>query len=505
MVIHMKSSPELVLEYQKTKNAIKKAVQTGTQFIFNCMVDGKVPSYSPSSRKFGLWPAAEMANFLISNQILPKTCSSQIDFIIDFLLSKFKSFSDGTGAWHATVNGTKEYYSSQTTGYCAYVLKLYYNEFLADDRRNKIKDIISQAEKYIVSQQQDAGFWTPSSSSGDTMSKDGINYSDFFYSYYSYFGIKASSQYDREESAVIDNALAKAKNYFYNFALNLIQSYNTQEITDSAKIVLLSNVSKVLQVLNDFDDENLTGTVAELHRISLEIFDIVNKNDFTCSSVTLDRLDAESQRTYHNNTPFDVYFALREEKISAKNLLLVVEWYLKHQDIVEGCWYLNADANTNQSTWTTIEALLVLSDAYDMISEELYLRELQSFDVQQKEYDQLIQETKNERATLSGKGEKYKQALDSSVKLIKKRNNILMGFSVGISILISIVGFIVLLIVVTKGIDSTMETVINVVLFGLGVNAIFQGIIFIVQAVKKKVKELDDLLEESNNINLDKQ
>ena len=111
MVIHMKSSPELVLEYQKTKNAIKKAVQTGTQFIFNCMVDGKVPSYSPSSRKFGLWPAAEMANFLISNQILPKTCSSQIDFIIDFLLSKFKSFSDGTGAWHATVNGTKEYYS----------------------------------------------------------------------------------------------------------------------------------------------------------------------------------------------------------------------------------------------------------------------------------------------------------------------------------------------------------------------------------------------------------
>lgn len=285
---------------------------------------------------------------------------------------------------------------------------------------------------------------------------------------------------------------------------DIIYSMNPQEITDIAKTVLLSNISKVLQVLNDFDDERLMETIAELHRISLEIFDVVNKNDFSCSSVTLDRLDAESQKVYHNNTPFDVYFALREEKISAKNLLLVVEWYLKHQDIVKGCWYLNADPNTNQSTWTTIEALLVLSDAYDMLSEEIYLREIQSLGLRQQEHTQLIKEIEDEKAALLEKGEIYKQNLDLSIKLIKKRNKILMGISVGISILISIVCFIVFLIVVTKGMNSTIETVIVVVLFGLGVNAIFQGILFLVQAVKKKVKELDDLLEESNNISLDK-
>lgn len=497
----MRSSDELVAEFQKTKHAIKKAVQTGTQFIFNCMVDGKVPSYTPRSKRFGLWPAAEMANFLISNQLLPKTCGSQIDSIIDFLKSKFKLFADGTGAWHATVNGTKEYYSSQTTGYCVYVLKLYYNDFLAYERRKEIRDIISQAEKYIVSRQQDTGFWTPSSATSDVANNDGINYADFFYSYYSYFGIKHLPNYKRDDSAIVDNALTRAKSYFYKFALNLIQTYDQQELTDSAKTILLSNVSKVLQVLNDFDDENLIETIAELHRISLEIFDVVNKNGFTCSSVTLDRLDSDSQRTYHNNTPFDVYFALREEKISANNLFEVVDWYLSHQDIVTGCWYLNADSNTNQSTWTTIEALLVLSDAYDILSEELYLRELHSFHARQKELDDYRSVIETEKAVLLEENENNKQKFDLDIKKIKKRNNTLLGLSVGISIVFSLICLALFICVVTMEMNPTLSTFIEVIIFSLAGNAIFQAITFIVQVAKKRITVLTD----PNNSGLDNQ
>lgn len=497
----MKSNPELVLEFQKTKTDIKKAVLAGTQFIFNCMTDGKVPSYSPSSRKFGLWPAAEMANFLISNQILPKTCSNQIDSIIDFLISKFKAFSDGTGAWHATVNGTREYYSSQTTGYCAYVLKLYYNEFLTNERKNKIKNIITQSEKYIISKQQDAGFWTPCSSTSDTVGTDGINYADFFYSYHSYIGIKILPQYNYERSNIVLSALSKAKGYFYKFADHLIQSYKQQTLSDSAKIVLLSNISKVLQVLNDFDEENIKSVIAELHRISLEIFDIVNRNDFMSSAVTLDRLDTDSQRTYHNNTPFDVYFALREEKISAQNLLRVVDWYLNNQDAVKECWYLNADPNTNQSTWTTIEALLVLSDAYDMLSEELYLREFQSLE------DELKKNEAEKTALLKTKEqykqeiEQYEQKLNLNIKKIKKQNKIWMGVSVGISIFISVICFVLFVCVVSIGMNPVLEKFIDVVIFSLVGNAIFQVIAIVIQIAAKGVKELEinDLENNSDN------
>lgn len=482
--MHMKSSAELVLEFQNTKNDIKKAVKAGTKFIFNCMVDGKVPSYSPSSKKFGLWPAAEMANFLITNHILPKTCGSQIDSIIDFLVGRFKKFPDGTGAWHATVNGTRDYYSSQTSGYCAYVLKLYYNEFLDEERRQTIKDIIIRSEKYIISKQQNAGFWTPCDTVSDLGCADGINYADFFYSYHSYLGIKSLPQYYRENSNIVSNAINKAKGYFHKFAQYLILSYTQQQMADSAKIVLLSNISKVLQILNDFDDENIKREIAELHRISSEIFDIVAKNDFMSSSVTLDRLDADSQRTYHNNTPFDVYFALREEKISAQNLLQVVNWYLKKQDALNYCWYLNADSNTNQSTWTTIEALLVLSDAYDMLSEELYLRELQLLEMDQEEIS-------DEKVALLKVDEDYKQKFDLRIKRIKRYYRIWMGVSVGISIIISAICFVLFVCIDSIGLTPVIDKIIEVVIFSLVGNAIFQVIVFVIQLAAKGTKKLE--------------
>ncbi len=496
----MKSSQELVAEYQGLKCDIEEAVRKGTQFIFNCMDQGRVPSYNQHTKQYGLWPTAEMAEFLLSNQILPKTCSNQIDSIIDFLLSKFKSFPDGSGAWLATVNGTTEYYSAQITGYCTYVLKLYYNEFLADERRNRIREVINQAEKFIISKQQETGFWTPDSPIGEKINNNGINDPDFFYSYHAYLAIKELQQYHREKSRSIENALAQAKLYFKEYANYRIADYKSRELTDTEKCELLSYISKALQVLNDFKDDNLESTIAELHNISLEIFDVAKKNNFYCSDLTLNRVPHGSQRGFHNNTPYDVYFALREEKISAQNLLEVVNWYLNHQTDI-GCWYLNGKNEDNNSTWTTTEGLLVLSDAYYMLSEELYLREQQSLDVMQKEYDSYREKIENEKTALLGQNEKYEKTLDSHIKVIKKRNKILLGVSVGASILISIVCFIIFLNVVNLEMDPMLNTFIVVVLLGLGVNAIFQCGLFIWGLVKKKVKELDDMLKDFDGNN----
>ena len=214
--------------------------------------------------------------------------------------------------------------------------------------------------------------------------------------------------------------------------------------------------------------------------------------------MTLDRLDKGTQRTYTNNTPFDTYFALREEKISANNLLEIVEWYLENQNDASGCWYLNADPKMNINTWTTIEALLALSDAYDLLTEEIYLREVQQLDAEQVKYVNYTAITEKAERVLQ---EKY----NKNIKTIKKRDKILLVTSVGISIVISIVCLIIFLIVVTKGMNSTLKTVIEVVIGGLAVNAIFQGILFVCNRVNKKVKEYDKSLEESDNINSDNQ
>lgn len=474
---------------KELKKGIEEKVQQGAKFIFDCMKDGKVPSYRPKDEQYGLWTPAEMACFLLTNHILPKTCSQKIEQIIDFLIS---NFDRNIGAWPATINGTQEYFSAHMTGYCTYVLKLYSNEFLEDDRKDDIQEIIEKAEQYILCKQQAEGFWTPDSRA--TKSPDGINYPDFFYSYYSYFGIRDVKGYHRKANTDMNNALQRTKNYFRKYAENLIASFNPQSVTS----VTLTDASKLLQVLSDFDDNSLTELLEKLHSITLLIFESVKRN-FATTSVTLDRLDSNTQRTFTNNTPFDVYFALRSDKSSSTQLLQVVEWYLGKQDVANHCWYLDADSKTNVCTWTTIEALLVLSDAYDFLAEDFYLREQQLLDERQRELNSYRDKAESEKNAQLEQLELDKQRLNSRIQIINKRNNIRMGLSIGVSIVISIICFVIFLVVVTKEMTPTLETIIIVVILGLGVNAIFQGVLFIMGLVQKKIKELDNLLKDSDD------
>ena len=469
---------ELFEKLDKIKRGIVEKVPQGTKFIFGCMEGGKVPSDHSKSNRFGLWPAAEMAHFLLTNHILPKTCSQRIEQIIDFLID---NFDKEVGAWPATINGTQVYFSAHITGYCTFVFKLYYNDFLTDDRKKEIRDIIKKAEAYLVSKQQEAGFWTPESTKGAAPSSDGINYADFFYSYYAYFGIREVSGYHRDSHTDINNSLDRAKKYFRKYAETLI---NQQSHINADLAECMSNVSKVLQVLNDFDDKSLSDDIDKLHSISLQIFDKV-KDSFATTSVRLDRVDDGAQNMYNNNTPFDVYFALRSDKHSLDNLLQVVKWYLDHQDIDDHCWYLKASPMTKTNTWTTIEAMLVLSDAYDFLSEDFYLSEMQQIDSLHIELDTYKEE-------IVQKQKEQQSKFERDIRKVKKTNKTLLGLSVGFSIIFSIVCFVLFLLVVSQGLTPVLETFINVVIFSLAGNALFQGAVIVVQVVIQKTKELDN-------------
>ena len=455
---------ELLEKLEIIKRGIEEKVPEGAKFIFDCMDGGKVPSYHSRSNRFGLWPAAEMAHFLLTNHILPKTCSQKIEQIIDFLIS---NFDEKVGAWPATINGTQTYFSAHMTGYCTYVFKLYFNDFLIDERKIQIESIINQAEKYLISKQMEAGFWTPESTKGATPSPDGINYADFFYSYYAYFGIREVGGYHRNSNTDINNALDRAKKYFRKYAEILIN----QQIDETAdQTERMSNVSKLLQVLNDFDDKSLSDDIDKLHSISLQIFDKV-KDSFATSSVLLDRLDDSAQKTYNNNTPFDVYFALRSDKYSLDNLLQVVKWYLDHQDVSEHCWHLRADPMTNTNTWTTIEAMMVLSDAYDFIAEDFYLREMEHNSCSCKK-------------SLRSKNNDYKD----EVKKIKISSIILISIAVVVSLLISILCLVLFVKISANGLTAEILQWVDMMKGALYSNLILQFVLVLVQGAINYVR-----------------
>ena len=208
---------DITVQYRLLKNKIRNAVIEGTRFIFNCMDGGKVPSYNHEATEYGLWPSAEMCQFLLTDNILPKTCSRKIKEIIKHLTDNFHVIDDEkrTGAWYATINNTDPYYSTQTTGYCLRVLRQYSNEFLSDEEKKNISFIIECAENYIIGEQQKAGYWIPRNDSATNSCANGFDQAEFFYSFYSYMGIATMNA---ETSNIKSTALANAKQYFSQYA-----------------------------------------------------------------------------------------------------------------------------------------------------------------------------------------------------------------------------------------------------------------------------------------------
>lgn len=357
-------------EINNKRNLLHKAIERGTDFLFNIMDGGKTPAKKHDVEKPGIWTSAEILEFLLTNNVLPSySLATQIDAIVDFLISKY---DDSAKGWGLTADDPAGSFSAITTGHCIYVLKLYLNTFVPTERKRHIIDIIKNAEASILAKQDKKGFWIPETSTATVVSTD-MNYGKLFYSFHAYYGIKKISNGTAFNTDQVLAARKRANLYFTEFANSLVNKAKADRSPNfNSKATLLGHAANLIQVLSDIDVEGNTELLAEL-------LIIVNSYDdvfFTATTVQIFELPANSYNTFHINTPFAVFFALLAVPDSVTNLLKVVDWYLSRQDTRLHCWYYNDDCNSNIDTWSTCEALLVLSFAYTFCFENYYEGEL---------------------------------------------------------------------------------------------------------------------------------
>lgn len=465
------------LEISHKRELFRKAIERGADFLFDAMEDGKAPAKKHDVEKPGIWTSTEILEFLLTNKALPSySLANQIDAIIDFLISKYDASIRG---WGLTAEDPPGSFSAITTGHCIYVLKLYLNAFVDTERKKHITKIISDAETTIISK-QDArkGYWSPGPSSAKDVSTD-MNYGKLFYSYHAYYGIKRidDGTVFNANSDIVKAARKKANIYFSDFAYNIVKLVKSgQALNFNARATVLGHVANLIQVLADIDSSGNEALLNDLYEI-LDSYD--DEVCFTATTVPIYELPANSYNNFHLNTPFAVFFALLSSNNGIKSLLKIADWYLDRQDPRVHCWYFNDDCNSGIDTWSTCEALLVLSYAYTFCYESYYKFELKQVQAKYEHCDSCkkkIEDTLQAETKIANQGmKKAKQSVLISVLI-----TLFLSFC-------SIAALIVLSVVKD-------EPWINAIITAVIIPVILQVIFFL------KIPEMPDLSQESKEV-----
>ena len=465
------------LEISNKRELFRKSIERGTDFLFNAMEDGRAPAKKHDVEKPGIWTSTEILEFLLTNKVLPSySLSYQIDAIIDFLISKYDGSVKG---WGLTAEDPTGSFSAITTGHCIYVLKLYLNAFLDTDRKRTISKVISEAETSIIAKQDSKkGFWSPGNESSESVSTE-MNYGKLFYSYHAYYGIKRIGEGTivNSNSDKINAARKKANIYFSDFAYNIVKLVNSsQSLNFNARATVLGHVANLIQVLADIDAKGNEALLNELYKI-LDSYD--DEVCFTATTVPIYELPANSYNNFHLNTPFAVFLALLSSKNSAKGLLKIADWYLDRQDPRLHCWYFNDDCNSGIDTWSTCEALLVLSYAHIFCYESYYEFELKKV---KEKYEQCEACKDTIKKTLKSEA----QSANHSINGAKQS----MIISIVISIFLSLcsIAALIILSVITE------EPWINAIITAVVIPIILQIVFFL------RIPEVPKLSEEAQNV-----
>lgn len=369
------------MEYQeigKTREYIRKAIEEGANFLFSVTGNAGVPAKKHDVKAPSIWTSAEMLEFLLINKVLPSySIANTIDSMVDFLISKYDPSVSG---WALTADDPPKAYSAITTGYCTYILKLYLNTYTTDARKEQLLKIINDAETSILAaQDSEKGFWIPKSKlkSVDT----NMNYGKLFYSVHAYYGIKNVNGYINNNSFRVANARKMANFYFLDFANNLIdKAYSISEQDTTSQTTLLGHAANLIRVLSDIDPD---GNAIIINKL----YDVVKKfkdSTFTTTSVQIYELPSNAYNNFHLNVAYNVFLALVDSIDHSEEILEITNWYLKQQDPNLHCWYLGANRNSGIDTWSTCEALVILSYAHNYYFEKYYQSELAK--IQKKHY-----------------------------------------------------------------------------------------------------------------------
>ena len=319
-----------------------------------------------SSTKYGIWPTTEFLEFLLTNNVIPSTPQivDIIEKMVNFIVAKYNPKEQ---KWPFTdVEGCDT--SAITSGHCIYVLKLYISrQFVDNTKREKIKKIIKEAEATHIADCRRDGSWEILN--GDDAVDDTLNYGRIFHTFNAWFGIKRVYGYS-DDIANLQSVRSRLSRYVINMSEKLIGEYerNKAQYRGAALGALICNMAKVIQILNDYDDDDCVENKKRLLQIVLQVSrenDIRNDLLHSASSVEIKELPNTTYNTFKNNIPFDLYFAVCDAPECINVTQDIIKWYADNKQ--KGNFWLWPGSHMN--TWPTCEALLVLANAHEFFFE----------------------------------------------------------------------------------------------------------------------------------------
>lgn len=471
---------------------LEQAIYSGIQFLFNAQnADKGISGTYAGTGASSCWLCAETLEFINDAFFLPSEIFNFKNDMIDFLLRE----QTDEGYWPMVVSDVPSP-SAITTGHSVYALKKSLNYFMQNSKQQEILSAITKGENWLLKNQSLEGFWIEGGEDNNAR-KVGEKASlseKLVCTYYAYLGIKNETVYSYHNRDDLIRAEKKTINFFAGTAENII---NKEGKSFTHAGMWLSAVSRAYLVLskyyNDYQD-----LCDDLYAILKRKKD----NFYSTGMVRLSSISVDGNKAVTNNTPFDCYFALMEKGADIDLINEIIEYFIKTQDSISKCWYLNGDSETSVNTWTTCEALMVLGKAYKEYNildlkinenriyserEELE-REKQDIDIQKRNINEMVtsavaDRTNNLAAKCNNIEENYKKYKS------KIQNHIIFYASASI---IASIGCIILLIMYSYNLKRPFwESLINLFVIPLGINIVFT-LITTIKNLKRDIKEREE-------------
>lgn len=473
---------------------LEQAIYSGIQFLISIQNEDKgISGAFAGNGASSCWLAAEVIEFINDACFLPQEVYKIKHDLINFLLSN----QTEAGYWPMVVSSTPNP-SAITTGHSIYALKKSLNFLTITSEREEILDAITRGENWLLKNQEEDGFWLE----GGKIEANEKNIRErpalsekLVCTYYAYLGVKCEKVYSYQNRDDLRRAEQKCINFFAKAAESLI---NNEGKTSNFADIWLSAVSRTFLVLSPYYND---------YKILCDkLYDILlkRKEDFhSATMVRLSSVSVDGNKAVTNNTPFDCYFALMAKAVDIELLDELIDYFVKTQDNISKCWYLNGDPESGVNTWTTCEALMVLAKAYKEY-QEIYLKvreqeilkrenrvekEEQNVTTLKKNLDKQILQQVNQQADYT------KAEYDKQFEKLKQYNNKIFKKTVAyaiISVLTSI-GCILLLVLYSYCLKKPiLKSVLNLFIIPLTVNIFYTFITAIVNIKKNIFKERED-------------
>lgn len=406
------------------RKTISDAILKGTRFLLSTQnSDGGIEFEDEKSERSGIWVTAEALEFFLTSQVVPITICEKVVRMINFLLNT----QNADGSWNMLVpteQATQDSGSIITTGHCIYVLRLAISDEYMPGT-DKINNAILKAENWLLTQKIEKGkmiYWVEGAKRNLTPNKDvTARMETIFISFYALMGlVPITNGFGKPKSlsTPTKDILRKVEFFFEEEAKWFINQYQNkaEKISQLEFPKILSTLSRITNAIFILDNVLSNDFLMQVKNELLSVILSGRENACLTTTISVGTINEPNgfNKTYNNNTPFDVSMTLLKLEDNVQMIVSILNEYIINQ-VSDGSWFLNFSEAYKVKTWTTAEALMCLERAfekYDIIAaddiEKHWKQEVSNINAQLKKAENEKDQLKVENGELSNMIEKTK-------------------------------------------------------------------------------------------------